>query len=110
MIRKINDAQVIRVDDAPNITRLFDGTDFGFSVVIGDVHGNHPKVINHVSDRAYFFLEGSAEVFVSGTTYHAEKNDLVTIPHETVHGLSGNAKYLIINSPAFDPATEEPAE
>lgn len=110
MQRKIADAQVVRIDDATKIIRLFDGKDFGFSVVIGELAGDHPKVINHESDRAYFVLEGSVDVFVDGTIYHAAKHDLVTVPREAIHGLSGTAKYLIINSPSFNPSTEEPVD
>jgi len=97
------------VDPALTIYPLFAETNFAFDVALGDLNGDHPPVINQVSDRAYYFLEGSARVMVGESTFDVAKGDLVTVPAGTPHAVAGATKYLVITSPPFDPRNEKPA-
>jgi mannose-6-phosphate isomerase-like protein (cupin superfamily) len=96
-----------RVDDALLITQLFDGTDFAFNVAKADLNGVHPAVVNRVSDRAYYFLQGNATVTVDDQQHLAHSGDLIVIHVGQVHALQGTATYLIITAPPFDPANEQ---
>lgn len=95
-----------RVDDALTILPLFDGTSFSFDVAKAVLSGTHPPVVNRVSDRVYYFLEGGATVTIDGKKYTAGSGDLAVIKAGTVHAVEGTAKYLVITAPPFDPANE----
>lgn len=101
------DALVKKVDGSTTIEGLFDGKDFAFDVVIGNLNGQHPTLINHVSDRAYFILRGELTISVGEDKYSVVIDDLVTIPKNTPHSLCGNGTYLIITAPPYDPKNEE---
>jgi mannose-6-phosphate isomerase-like protein (cupin superfamily) len=101
------DAVIRKIDDSLTIESLFDGKDFKFDVVIGKISGHHPKLINHVSDRAYFVLKGEVDIHVGDTTHHAVTHDLVLVPADTPHGIDGEGEYLIVTSPPFAPQNEE---
>jgi mannose-6-phosphate isomerase-like protein (cupin superfamily) len=106
MIISQNAVSSRRVDDALTITPLFDGKDFAFDVAKATLSGNHPTVVNRVSDRAYYFLEGTATVSVNNDNYAAKPGDLVIIKAGSPHSVRGTAKYLVITAPPFDPANE----
>ena len=105
---KINfaNAEKRAIDNALTIYDMFNGENFSFDFVIAELDGDHPYLINKVSDRVYYFLEGNAKVTVGGEVYDCAQEDLVTIPKNTKHGLTGNAKYIVITSPPFNPENE----
>lgn len=95
------------VDGALSIRQLFSDESFAFDVAFATLDGVHPTVVNCISDRAYYFLEGSASVVVGDEEHAAAKNDLVLISRGTPHALEGmSAVYLVITSPPFDPNNE----
>lgn len=104
------DARIIQVDDAVAIENLFDGKDFAFDVVIGKINGHHPKLINHVGDRAYFVLKGELNIHAGDDTHHVVSHDLVIVPANTPHGLDGDGEYLIITAPPLKPENEKVLE
>lgn len=110
MLHKLTAAESRDVDEALTITDLFDGAEFNFDFVVADLDGDHPTVINHESDRAYFVLEGEGQVQVGEETYDVESEDLVTIKAGEKHSIRGDLRYLIITSPPFDPDNEEVIE
>lgn len=101
------DAPLRKVDEALSITSLFDGKGFNFDCVIGQLSGHHPKVVNKVSDRMYFILEGEGTISVDSNIYSVSKGDLITIKKNQVHGLDGFLKYLIVTGPPFNPQNEK---
>ena len=101
------DAAIRKVDDSLTIESLFDGRDFQFDVVIGKNNGHHPKLINFVSDRAYFVLDGALDIQVGDELHHAEKHDLILVPQNTAHSIDGKGEYLIITAPPFKPKNEK---
>lgn len=100
------DAPLRKVDEALTIVSLFNGENFKFDCVIGKLNGHHPKVINTVSDRAYYILEGEGQINVDSVVYDVAAGDLIVIKQNQVHGVDGNLKYLIITAPPFNPANE----
>lgn len=108
MKRSLEDAPAKKVDDALTILGLFDGDGFAFDFVGAMLDGVHPLVVNELSDRAYFVLEGEGTITVSGTVYAVSANDLVVIKAGEPHGLDGRLKYLIVTSPPFAPENEHP--
>jgi mannose-6-phosphate isomerase-like protein (cupin superfamily) len=95
-----------RVDKALLITPMFDGQNFAFDVAKANLDGVHAPVINRVSDRAYFFLAGSARVKVDDEEFDVRPGDLVVIHAGQVHALTGTVEYLIVTAPPFDPENE----
>jgi mannose-6-phosphate isomerase-like protein (cupin superfamily) len=104
----VSDASVTprRVDDSLLIVPLYDGKGFSFDVAKASIDGTHPPVVNRVSDRVYYFLKGNAEVEVDGRQFNVSPGDLIVIHTGQVHALEGNAEYLIVTAPPFDPANE----
>lgn len=97
---------VRKIDDTLSIVSLFDGKDFSFDFVIGVLDGVHPKLVNKISDRAYYILKGFGEITVEGNAYKVKKGDLILIKANEIHGLNGDMEYIIVTSPPFDPNNE----
>lgn len=94
------------IDNVLSIHDLFDGKDFAFDFVVGSLNGLHPRVVNRVSDRVYFFLEGSGKAFVADKTFDVQPNDLIVVKAGVPHGLQGRMRYIIVTSPPFAPKNE----
>lgn len=101
------EAEKRRIDDDLTVIDLFEGQDFQFDCVIAELDGDHPTVVNHESDRAYYVLNGSGKVEVDGQAFDVSMGDLVSVPSGTSHTIEGELKYLVITSPPFDPSNEE---
>ena len=86
------------------VTRDFNES---FSLSLAILEGDHPKTRNEASDRAYYIIEGTALVNVGDSTYQVESDDVVFIPKNIIHSIKGTVKYIIINSPSFNPSTEK---
>lgn len=86
---------------------LLSKPELNFDFVIAELSGDHPALINKVSDRVYFILSGKGSVRVGDTMYSVDRQDLVFIPKGTIHSIHGKLKYIIITSPPFDPNNEE---
>ena len=66
------------------------------------IWGYHKKLVCHVSDRAYYIIEGKGEFNVEGyPTGKVNKGDHVFIPKGVPYDFEGHMTYLVINSPAF---------
>lgn len=97
----------IRIMDNLKIFDLFKGEGFSFDFVIAELDGDHPAVRNHVSDKAYFILEGTGTAQISSIKETVNANDFIKIPRGEAHSISGKLRYVIICSPPFDPNNEE---
>lgn len=80
-----------------------------FSLAIVTLNGAHPRTQNNVSDRAYFVVEGEADVEVGTKMSHVQVGDAVYIPKDTAHSITGKVRYVVVNAPPFDPGNEKPA-
>ena len=95
-----------QVDDV-QMEELFDGRDFAFDVALGKIHGHHRKVVNRVSDRAYFVLQGDIVVHVGAESIPATTHDLVVVPAGTPHGVDGTGEYVVITAPSWAEENEQ---
>lgn len=77
-----------------------------FSLAVSTLDGIHPKTLNTSSERAYYIIEGEGIVTVGGETSQVTTGDTVLIPKNTTHSIEGTIKYLVLNSPPFDPLKE----
>lgn len=101
------DAQMRRGESLEIRNLITDAISAKFSVAAVDLHGPHGPTRSHSSDRAYVILEGSAVVTLGQQSHDVAAGDAVFIPQGTPHGIRGDARYIVINSPPFDPQQEE---
>lgn len=78
--------------------------------VIAELNGNHPAVINYMSDRIYYIICGSGEVYSDNQWDDVSSGDCIYIKKNTVHSIRGKLKYAIITSPPFDTKNESEVE
>lgn len=77
------------------------------SIAEAELEGSHGPSRSHRSDRIYYLISGHVKVAVDDEVYEVAPGDAILIPKGARHAISGNAKYLVINSPAFDLSQEE---
>ncbi len=107
MLIKRSDAKIRKSENIEvynYITRDFNES---FSLSLAILEGDHPQTKNETSDRAYYIVEGTATVDVGDNSYQVENGDVVFIPKNTTHSIKGRVKYIVINSPSFNPANEK---
>jgi len=54
------------------------------SVVYAELDGDHGEVKTKETERIYFILEGEGEFIVGGKTIKVQKDDVITVPPNTV--------------------------
>lgn len=74
--------------------------------VIAELNGDHPMIINCVSDRIYYIICGVGEVYSDNQWDAVSEGDCVYIKKNTEHSIRGKLKYAIITSPPFDSKNE----
>ena len=110
MIIRTGDARIRRTENMEVANYITRESSNSFSLAVIALQGRHPKVRNHTSDRGYFVLEGRASVVVGERTAEVSAGDAVFIPAGTWHSIEGDVKYLVVNSPPFEPTSEELGE
>ena len=71
------------------------------------IWGHHKKLVCHVSDRAYYIIEGEGEFNVDGyPPGKVNKGDHVFIPKGVPYDFDGHMTYLVINGPAFQAGSD----
>lgn len=71
------------------------------SLAVSELNGEAPKTMNTVSDRIYYFVEGTAEFIFENKIIKVEKEAALFIPANTEYKMIGSFKAILINSPAF---------
>lgn len=94
------------VDQFFSVIDMSVSCDANFNVVIGNLKGPHGRFVNNTSDKGYFILNGSGEVYLGNDKISVSPNDFVFIPKNTPHGIKGELEFLIITSPVFNPQNE----
>lgn len=94
------------VDQFFSIIDMSVSSEANFNVVIGNLKGSHGRFVNNTSDKGYFILNGSGEVYLGNEIISVSPNDFVFIPKNTPHGIKGEIEFLIITSPIFNPQNE----
>ena len=100
-------AKMRKVDEDLTIHELLADDTMSFDLVLATLTGGHPRVVNRVSDRAYYILSGTGNVFVGGESLAVEPGDTIRIRKGTPHSISGHLSYLIVTSPPFSPENEQ---
>ena len=95
------------IDTSMRVTDLFVKDGQPFDVVICTLDGMHGTFVNHISDKYYYVIEGSADMRVGANYYKINTGDFVHIPKETPHYVCGNIKFMVISSPKYDYRTED---
>lgn len=99
-------AEKRRIGSELTIYDIFTAPNANLDFVIAELSGDHPMVINYVSDRIYFIIRGRGEVFSDNQWENVTENDCIYIKKNTAHSIRGNLTYAIITSPPFDPQNE----
>jgi mannose-6-phosphate isomerase-like protein (cupin superfamily) len=70
--------------------------------------GHHDRVVNQISDRVYYVIEGQAR-FQVGDGSPIEKaaaGDFVFIPRNVPYEFEGTMRYIVMNGPAYRPDSD----
>lgn len=95
------------IDSTMKVTDLFVKENQPFDAVICTLDGMHGTFVNHVSDKYYYIIEGSADMRVDACYFKVHTGNFVHIPKEKPHYICGNIKFMVISSPMYDYRTEE---
>ena len=72
------------------------------SVTEVEISGEHRRLRTNSMLRTYYLVSGSLEFEVDGKTgIFLNPGDLLTLKQGCEYSLKGNAKYLVMNTPAF---------
>ncbi len=65
--------------------------------------GHHDRVVNRISDRAYYIIEGEARFQVGDDApiEAANAGDFVFIPRDVPYEFEGTMRYVVMNGPAY---------
>lgn len=107
MIYSEERSTVRRIDSAMTVTDLFVKEKQPLDVVVCMLDGMHGTFVNHVSDKYYYVIKGSAEMRVGKAYFNIQEGDFVHIPKEEPHYVCGSIKFLVISSPMYDYRTED---
>ena len=106
MIIRPND--VAEVDQAPRPLMLkrvinIDEHTPDISVTWVRLWGHHDRVVNAISDRVYYVIDGEAR-FQVGDGAPVERvgpGDFVFIPRNVPYEFEGDMRYIVMNGPAY---------
>lgn len=92
------------------IRNLITGTDHPLSLAFASLTGTHPQSMSKLSDRAYYIVDGGAKFDVGPDSFEVGPGDAVYVPKRTHHAMTGNIRYVVVNTPPYDPAAEDTAD
>jgi mannose-6-phosphate isomerase-like protein (cupin superfamily) len=78
------------------------------SVTWARLWGHHDRVVNQISDRVYYIIEGSARFQVGDNTpiESVTAGDFVFIPKDVPYEFEGEMRYIVMNGPAYRTASD----
>jgi mannose-6-phosphate isomerase-like protein (cupin superfamily) len=70
--------------------------------------GHHDRVVNQISDRVYYVIEGEARFQVGdGSPIEGVAvGDFVFIPRNVPYEFEGTMRYIVMNGPAYRPDSD----
>ena len=74
------------------------------------LYGRHEKVVNDISDRVYYIIDGEADFDVNGETGSVTGGDVVLIPKGVPYVFEGHMTYVVMNSPSYVPDSDRVVE
>ena len=96
--RTVGDAHIVNILTSASCAQI--------SIARANLQGHHGPTANLSSLRAYYILDGRADVTIDGCTLAASKGDVIVVPTGAIHEIDGHVEYLVINTPAFNPEDE----
>jgi mannose-6-phosphate isomerase-like protein (cupin superfamily) len=80
----------------------------GISVTWVRIWGHHDRVVNHISDRVYYVVEGEGRFQVGdGPVEAVAAGEFVFIPRDVPYEFEGDMRYIVMNGPAYRTASDE---
>jgi mannose-6-phosphate isomerase-like protein (cupin superfamily) len=78
------------------------------SVTLVSIWGHHDRVVNAISSRAYYIIEGSGvfQVGDGAPMQPVQAGDFVHIPVNVPYEFEGTMRYIVMNGPAFRPGSD----
>src|SRR4051812_6054970 len=78
------------------------------SVTWARLWGHHDRVVNEISDRVYYIIEGSAtfQVGDGAPIETVSAGDFVFIRRDVPYEFSGEMRYIVMNGPAYRTASD----
>lgn len=73
------------------------------------IWGHHDRVVNAISDRVYYIIDGDGRFQVGdGAPIEAvSAGDFVLIPKNVPYEFDGNMRYVVMNGPAYRTASDQ---
>jgi mannose-6-phosphate isomerase-like protein (cupin superfamily) len=91
--------RVINIDDhTPDI-----------SVTWVRIWGHHDRVVNDISDRVYYIIDGAGRFQVGdgAPIEQVQGGDFVFIPKGVPYEFDGDMRYVVMNGPAYRTASDQ---
>ena len=79
------------------------------SVTWARMWGHHDRVVNEISYRAYYIIEGDGRFQVGdgAPIESVSAGDFVLIPRNVPYEFDGTMRYIVMNGPAFRTASDK---
>jgi len=69
--------------------------------------GRHEKVVNEISDRVYYIIDGEADFEIGDNEKGSVTGgDVVLIPKDVPYVFEGHMTYVVMNSPGYVPDSD----
>ena len=96
--------KVLEPENALELKTLLNSANSAGAVSVTEVEisGEHRKLRTNSILRTYYLVSGSLEFEIDGETgINMKPGDILTLQKNCEYSLKGNAKYLVMNTPAF---------
>lgn len=102
--KKLVKSSSVEVEKGYIVDNYFDeSVDIGYSVVQTHLNGKHPVMLNKLSNRTYFLIDGHATFLIDGKTVELKKNEMLVIEKNTKYSFEGEFDAILIDCPKFNP-------
>jgi len=73
------------------------------------IWGHHDRVVNHISDRVYYVIDGEGRFQVGDDAPidTVRAGEFVLIPKDVPYEFEGEMRYIVMNGPAYRTASDE---
>ena len=73
------------------------------------IWGHHDRVVNQISDRVYYVIEGQVrfQVGADAPVETVRSGEFVFIPRGVPYEFEGEMRYIVMNGPAYRTASDE---
>ena len=73
------------------------------------IWGHHDRIVNEVSDRVYYIIDGEGRFQVGdgAPIEKASAGDFVYIPRNVPYEFDGQMRYIVMNGPAYRTASDK---